>query len=98
MSNLAAGLAELIARLEEMADRPGAPGAAKAARERVNGALEPQWVNHDAFTVDEAGTILGLSRASAFAAVSRGDIPSIRVGKRLIIPRRALEKMLGGAA
>jgi excisionase family DNA binding protein len=98
MSSLAAGLAELVSKLEAMADRPGAPEAAQAATERVKGVLGPQWINHDAFTVEEAGTILGLSRASAFAAVSRGDIPSIRVGKRLIIPRRALERMLEGAA
>jgi excisionase family DNA binding protein len=59
--------------------------------------LGPQWVNHDAFTVSEAGQILGLSRASAFAAASRGEIPTIRIGKRLIVPRRALERMLTAA-
>jgi hypothetical protein len=41
---------------------------------------------------------LGLSRASAFAAVARGNLPSIRIGKHLIIPRRAIERMLSGRA
>jgi hypothetical protein len=59
------------------------------------GVLGSQWDDRDAFTVDEAGQILGLSRASAFAAAKRGDIPTIRIGKRLIVPRRALERLLG---
>src|SRR5437879_10456359 len=59
------------------------------------GVLGRQWDSHDAFTVEEAGKILGLSRASVFAAAKRGDIPTIRIGKRLIVPRRALEKLLG---
>jgi hypothetical protein len=63
--------------------------------ERRRGVLAPQWDGRDAFTVEETGQILGLSRASAFAAATRGDIPTIRVGRRLIVPRRGLEKMLG---
>jgi hypothetical protein len=59
------------------------------------GVLGFQWNDHDAFTVEEAGKILGLTRASAFAAAKRGDIPTIRIGKRLIVPRRALERLLG---
>jgi hypothetical protein len=59
------------------------------------GILGSQWDGRDAFTVEETGKILGLSRASAFAAANRGDIPTIRIGKRLIVPRRALERMLG---
>jgi len=57
--------------------------------------LGPQWDNQDAFTVEQAGKILGLSRASAFAAANRGDIAVIRIGKRMIVPRRALERLLG---
>lgn len=49
------------------------------------------------FTVEEAGEILGLSRASAYQGVERGEIPSIRVGKRILVPRVALEKMLAQA-
>ena len=98
MSTLAAGLAELIAKLEEISDRNAASDPSNAAGDRANSPLGPKWVDREVFTVDEAGEILGLSRASAFAAVSRGEIPSIRVGKRLIIPRRPLEKMLTGEA
>jgi hypothetical protein len=63
--------------------------------ERRLSVLGPQWDGHDVFAVEETGRILGLSRASAFAAAARGEIPTIRVGRRLIVPRRGLEKMLG---
>lgn len=38
-----------------------------------------------------------LSRASFYAALNRGDIPSRRVGKRIIIPRYAFLRWLEGA-
>jgi len=49
-------------------------------------------------TVEEAAKILGISRPSAYQGVVRGEIPSIRVGKRILIPRAALEKLLNEAA
>lgn len=47
-----------------------------------------------ALSVEEAGRRLGLGRASAYAAVRRGEIPSIRIGKRLVIPLVQLERWL----
>ena len=44
--------------------------------------------------VSEAARLLGLSRASTYEAVRTGQIPSIRIGRRIIIPRVALFKML----
>ena len=46
-------------------------------------------------TIPEAGkTYFGLSRNSAYAAAKRGDIPTIRIGKLLRVPIRALEQKL----
>ena len=45
-------------------------------------------------TVDETAQLLGLSRNSAYQGVMRGEIPSIRVGKRILVPRAALERLL----
>jgi hypothetical protein len=46
-------------------------------------------------SVPEAGRrYFGLSRAASYAAVSNGDIPAIRIGRRLCVPVRSLEKML----
>lgn len=45
-------------------------------------------------TVDEAAEALGVSRGLAYEAVRQGEIPSIRVGRRILVPRQALTRML----
>jgi excisionase family DNA binding protein len=50
-----------------------------------------------ALSVKEAAKILGLSRASAYEAVRTGQIPSLRFGRRIVVPRAALDKMLSQA-
>jgi len=45
-------------------------------------------------TVESMAKALHISRNLAYDAVRRGEIPSIRVGKRYLIPRHALEKFL----
>ena len=45
-------------------------------------------------TVREAGRVLGLSRGAAYEAVRTGSIPSIRIGKRILIPKVALMRLL----
>jgi excisionase family DNA binding protein len=46
------------------------------------------------FTVDETRKKLGLSRGLIYQAIHEGQIPSIRIGRRILIPRAALEKLL----
>lgn len=48
-------------------------------------------------TCDEVAEILKISRPQAYLGIKRGEIPHIRVGKRILIPRAALEKMLATA-
>ena len=48
-------------------------------------------------TIEEAGKALGLSRPSAYEAARRGDIPTLRIGRRLLVPRVALERLLNDA-
>ena len=45
-------------------------------------------------TVIEAAKILGISRGSTYNAVWRGQIPNIRIGRRIVIPRASLINML----
>jgi excisionase family DNA binding protein len=45
-------------------------------------------------TVEEAATLLGISRAFAYEAVGRGEIPSIRIGRRILVPKAALQRFL----
>ena len=49
-------------------------------------------------TVPEAAEMLGISRNFAYELVRERKLPSIRFGKRLLIPRVALEKMLEESA
>jgi len=45
-------------------------------------------------TVPEAAAMLGISRNFAYDLVKQKQLPVIKFGKRLLIPRAALEKML----
>ena len=45
-------------------------------------------------TVPEAAGMLGISRNFAYELVKQGKLPVVKFGKRLLIPRIALEKML----
>jgi excisionase family DNA binding protein len=45
-------------------------------------------------TVPEAGQCLGLGRAASYEAAKRGELPVIKIGKRLLVPRGAIERML----
>jgi len=44
--------------------------------------------------VDALAADLGISRQSAYAGLRNGDIPSIRLGKRFILPRAAIQEWL----
>jgi excisionase family DNA binding protein len=46
-------------------------------------------------TVAEAGQLLGISRAFAYELVARGEIPIIRLGRRVVVPKAALFAMVG---
>lgn len=46
-------------------------------------------------TVEFAGEALGISRGLAYDAARRGDLPTIRVGRRLLVPTAALRRMVG---
>ena len=48
------------------------------------------------YTVAEAGKLLGLSRNLTYESIRTGQIPSIRVGRRILIPRAALIRLLEG--
>jgi excisionase family DNA binding protein len=45
-------------------------------------------------TIEEAAGQLRISRNSAYEAARRGEIPTIRLGRRLLVPLAALERLL----
>jgi excisionase family DNA binding protein len=46
-------------------------------------------------SVEEAGKLLGLGRSAAYAAVNRGQIPTLRFGRKLVVPVAELERLVG---
>lgn len=46
------------------------------------------------YTVEEVARRLRIGRGSAFNAVKSGEIPSIRIGRRILIPKAAIDAML----
>lgn len=46
-------------------------------------------------TVEEAGQLLGLGKTASYDAVHRGDIPHIRIGRRILVPTAKLREALG---
>jgi excisionase family DNA binding protein len=48
------------------------------------------------YNVEEAAKLLGLSRGTAYALCKNNKIPTLHLGKRLLIPKIALERMLSG--
>lgn len=49
-------------------------------------------------TVKEVQTDLRMSRNAVYEAIGRGEIPSIRVGRRILIPKEPYRRMLSGEA
>ncbi|WP_208542859.1 helix-turn-helix domain-containing protein [Nocardioides euryhalodurans] len=47
-------------------------------------------------TVPEAGTLLGLGRDASYAAANRGELPVLRIGRRLLVPTGRLRALLVG--
>lgn len=45
-------------------------------------------------SVEEAAKVLGIGRNLCYDRVKSGDIPAIKIGKRLLVPKAALEKLL----
>jgi excisionase family DNA binding protein len=50
------------------------------------------------YEVPEAGAMLGLTRNASYEAAKRGEIPTVRFGKLLRVPKAAFHKMLQGTS
>lgn len=69
--------------MQEERTRPAsAPAETPAGEERLT------------YTLNEAARRLGISRALAYEAAHRGELPVCRIGRRVLIPRAALLRLL----
>jgi excisionase family DNA binding protein len=46
------------------------------------------------YTVAEAAKLLRIGRNQAYEAINARELPSVKIGRRILIPRVALEQML----
>jgi excisionase family DNA binding protein len=49
----------------------------------------------ETYSVPEAGRIVGLGKNASYDAARRGELPVLRFGRILRVPRATLERMLG---
>jgi excisionase family DNA binding protein len=47
-------------------------------------------------SVAQAALLAGVSRQSAYEAARRGEIPTVRIGRRILVPRVKLLRILNG--
>jgi len=55
----------------------------------------PRPEDQPTLTVERTAALLGIGKSSAYAAIARGEIPSLRFGNRVIVPTAGLYRMLG---
>ena len=49
-------------------------------------------------SIPEAGKALGIGRSAAYEAARTGQLPTIKIGRRILVPVVALERLLRGCA
>ncbi len=59
---------------------------------------DPRQDERKTLTIAEAAKALGIGRNQAYEAARCGDIPSITIGRRVLVPRIPFERMLNGEA
>ena len=58
---------------------------------------EPGVENPDrplVLSVGDAARLLGISRAHAYELVARGELAHIRLGRRVVVPQRAIDQII----
>lgn len=50
----------------------------------------------EVMTVEEARLRLRIGRNAMYEAIARAEIPSIRVGRKILVPRAAFDRMISG--
>ena len=62
--------------------------------------METPQAERRTLTIPEVAAALGLARSTAYelAAADRLPVPTIRAGRRLLVSRAALERVLDGGA
>ena len=58
--------------------------------------MSQEQIERRTFTVEEAAAQLGLCRNTGYAMAKNGSLPTLRMGRRLLVPKAALDRLLDG--
>lgn len=56
--------------------------------------MHSQSGTRKAYSVEEVAEMLGVGRTHAYAMVKSGELPSVRLGRRILVPAAVLDKLL----
>ena len=60
--------------------------------------MEPETaIERQTMSIEEAARLLGIGRNNAYLAARNGEIPIIKIGKRILVLKEALKRMLEGS-
>lgn len=54
----------------------------------------PSTLEQPTMKIDEAALLLGVSRTVAYEAARSGELPTIRLGRRIVVPTAVIRRML----
>lgn len=78
-------------------DPPAPPAVTTEVENSDHAVLDKIAAGRRCIDVEEAARVLGVSRGAAYSWANKKIIPSIRIGKRLLVPVAALKKLLDSA-
>jgi len=70
----------------------------RSAGLKQQGATNMTYKSRNTYSVEEASRILGISRSHAYKVVGTGELPSISLGDRILIPKPAVDQLLSPTA
>jgi excisionase family DNA binding protein len=56
--------------------------------------IATQPIERRTFTIPEAAVIVGVGKSTLYEHVKNGDVPCVRLGRRVVIPAHVIEAML----
>jgi excisionase family DNA binding protein len=81
---------------EDPEEPASAAGTASPRLTLIEGPSSPQ--ERPTLTVEETARLLGISPWLVQQTVRRGELPAVRIGRRILIPRTRLDALLAGSA
>lgn len=60
--------------------------------------MADDWRDQTTITVEKAAEILSIGRASGYRAAKTGELPTVKFGRRLLVPTAKLKALLGETA